>query len=64
MSDLTELDLNKLTKDLKEQLKKAKESGIIENKKNIGIKKKTQGDKLRKNIKKFYGNKSWIKKKK
>ena len=33
MSDLTELDLNKLTKDLKEQLKKAKESGIIENKK-------------------------------
>ena len=41
MSDLTELDLNKLTKDLKEQLKKAKESGIIENKKkNHGLQKR------------------------
>ena len=63
MSDLTELDLNKLTKDLKEQLKKAKESGIIENKKNKWVKKQTPGDKLRKNLKKFYGTKSWITKK-
>ena len=55
MTDLTKLDLNKVTKDLKEQLKIAEESGTVEKKESKWLKKKSKVDKWKKNLKKFYG---------
>ena len=64
MADLTKLDLNKITKDLKEQLKTAEESGTVEKKKESKwLKKKSKTDEWKKNLKKFYGTKNWIQKK-
>ena len=63
MADLTKLDLNKITKDLKEQLKTAEESGTVEKKEKQWLKKKSKGDEWRKNLKKFYGTTNWIKEK-
>ena len=63
MADLTKLDLNKITKDLKEQLKTAEESGTVEKKENQWVKKKSKIDEWKKNLKKFYGTKNWIQKK-
>ncbi len=64
MTDLTKLDLNKVTKDLKEQLKKAEESGTVEKKEKQWIKKKSKIDEFKKNLKKFYGTTNWIQRKK
>ena len=63
MADLTKLDLNKITKDLKEQLKTAEESGTVEKKESKWFKKKSKIDEWKKNLKKFYGTKNWIQKK-